>query len=166
PMDRFAKAMWALLILLLIKPWGLHLAWQRLSLASLTLMAVWVFMALRARREYLAGFRRSIEHREVVPADIRSTQADLQTIETLVEELAHPDERRVVYAIDLLESLEKRNLITPLLLHHTSPVVRARTLRALQSMRPGLAEEYLPAIERLLADEDAGVRAGAVRAIS
>ena len=129
-------------------------------------MAVWVFMALRARREYLATFRRSIEHRDVAPADIRSTQADLQTIETLVEELAHPDERRVVYAIDLLESLEKRHLITPLLLHHTSSVVRARTLRALQSMRPGLAEEYLPAIERLLADEDAGVRAGAVRAIS
>src|SRR5207244_3977095 len=64
-MDRFAKAMGALLILVLIKPWGLHLDWQRLSLASLTLMAVWVFMALRARREYLAGFRRSIEHREV-----------------------------------------------------------------------------------------------------
>jgi ATP/ADP translocase/HEAT repeat protein/CRP-like cAMP-binding protein len=165
-MDRFAKAMGALLILVLIKPWGLSLDWQRLSIASLTLMAIWIVMALRARGEYLATFRRSIEHREVAPADIRSTQADLQTIETLVEELAHPDERRVIYAMDLLESLEKRNLITPLLLYHTSPVVRARTLRALQSIRPGLAEQWLPAIERLLADEDAAVRAGAVRAIA
>jgi AAA family ATP:ADP antiporter len=48
-MDRFAKAMGALLILVLIKPWGLDFDWQRLSLASLTLMVVWVFMALRAR---------------------------------------------------------------------------------------------------------------------
>ena len=36
----------------------------------------------------------------------------------LVEELAHPDEERVLYAIDLLESLEKRHLVTPLLLYH------------------------------------------------
>ncbi len=165
-MDRFAKAMGALLILVLIKPWGLNLDWQRLSLASLTLMVIWVFMALRARREYLAAFRRSIEQHDVTPADIRMTQADLQTIETLVEELAHPDERRVLYAIDLLESLEKRNLITPLLLHHTSPTVRARTLRSLQALRPELAQKWVPAIERLLTDEDEAVRAGAVRAIS
>ena len=52
-MDRFAKAMGALLILVLIKPWGLNLDWQRLSLASLTLMVVWVFMAMRARREQI-----------------------------------------------------------------------------------------------------------------
>jgi AAA family ATP:ADP antiporter len=165
-MDRFAKAMGALLILVLIKPWGLNFDWQQLSLASLTLMVIWVFMALRARKEYLSAFRRSIEHHEVAPADIRSTQADLQTIETLVEELAHPDERRVLYAIDLLESLEKRNLVTPLLLHHTSAAVRARTLRSLQVLRPELARKWVPAIERLLTDEDDAVRAGAVRAIS
>jgi AAA family ATP:ADP antiporter len=165
-MDRFAKAMGALLILVLIKPWGLNLDWQRLSLASLTLMVVWVFMALRARREYLSAFRRSIEQHDVAPAELRTTQADLQTIETLVEELAHPDERRVIYAIELLESLEKRHLVTPLLLHHTSPAVRARALRSLQSLRPELARKWLPAIERLLTDEDDDVRAGAVRAIA
>jgi AAA family ATP:ADP antiporter len=165
-MDRFAKAMGALLILVLIKPWGLNFDWQRLSLASLTLMVVWVFMALRARREYLSAFRRSIEQHDVAPAEIRSTQADLQTIETLVEELAHPDERRVIYAIELLESLEKRHLVTPLLLHHTSPTVRARALRSLQSLRPEVARKWLPAIERLLTDEDEDVRAGSVRAIA
>jgi ATP:ADP antiporter, AAA family len=165
-MDRFAKAMGALLILVLIKPWGLNLDWQRLSLASLTLMVIWVFMAMRARREYLSAFRRSIEQHDVAPAEIRSTQADLQTIETLVEELAHPDERRVVYAIDLLESLEKRHLVTPLLLHHTSAVVRARALRTLEALRPEVAQKWVPAIERLLDDDDREVRAGAVRAIA
>jgi len=165
-MDRFAKAMGALLILVLIKPWGLNLDWQRLSLASLTLMVVWVFMAQRARREYLSAFRRSIEQHAVAPADIRVTQADLQTIETLVEELAHPDERRVLYAIDLLESLEKRHLVTPLLLYHSSPAVRARTLRALQMTNAEVAQKWLPAIERLLTDEDQDVRAGAVQAIA
>ena len=92
--------------------------------------------------------------------------ADLQTIELLVEELAHPDERRVLHAIDLLESLEKRRLITPLLLYHQSPLVRARTLRCLEALSPEVAASWLPAVERLLADEDADVRADAVRAIS
>ena len=33
--DRFAKALGALLLLVLIKPWGLDLDWQQLSYASL-----------------------------------------------------------------------------------------------------------------------------------
>ena len=164
--DRLAKGFGALLLLLLIKPWGLNLTWQQLSFATLTLVAVWLFMAVRAKREYIQSFRRSIEQHDVAPADIRSTQADLQTIETLVEELAHPDERRVLYAIDLLESLEKRHLVTPLLLHHSSPVVRARTLRSLEALRPEVAAKWIPAIERLLTDEDDNVRAGSVRAIA
>jgi ATP:ADP antiporter, AAA family len=164
--DRLAKGFGALLLLVLIKPWGLNLSWQQLSFATLVLVGIWLFMAVRAKREYITSFRRSIEHHEVAAADIRSTQADLQTIETLVEELAHPDERRVLYAIDLLESLEKRNLITPLLLYHASPTVRARTLRSLQALRPELAQKWVPAIERLLTDEDEAVRAGAVRAIA
>ena len=164
--DRLAKGIGALMLLVLIQPWGLALTWQQLSYATLVLVGVWLFMAVRAKREYVTSFRRSIERHDVEPADIRSAQADLQTIETLVEELAHPDERRVLYAIDLLESLEKRNLITPLLLHHASPAIRARTLRSLQVLRLDLAKKWVPAIERLLTDEDEGVRAGAVRAIS
>ena len=62
---------------------------------------------------------------------MRLDGADLSSIETLVEGLAHPDEGRVLYAIDVLESLDKRNLVTPLLLHHTSAAVRARALAAL-----------------------------------
>ena len=165
-MDRFAKALGALLVLVLIKPWGFGLTWQQLSFASLALMAIWMLLAQRVKREYLATFRRSIARHDVEVAEIRAPHADLQTIELLVEELAHPDERRVLYAIELLESLEKRHLITPLLLHHSSPPVRARTLRALEALTPEVAARWLPAVERLLTDEDADVRANAVRAIS
>ena len=59
-MDRFAKALGALLILVLIKPWGLRLDWQRLSYASLAVTGLWIVMAMLARREYLKTFRRSI----------------------------------------------------------------------------------------------------------
>ena len=41
-MDRFAKGMGALLILVLIKDWGFGLDWQQLSYASLTMVGLWV----------------------------------------------------------------------------------------------------------------------------
>ena len=55
----------------------------------------WFFMAVRAKREYLASFRRSIEQRIVQPEQVRLDAADLSTVETLVQELAHPDAERV-----------------------------------------------------------------------
>ena len=88
--------------------------------------------------------------------------ADLSTVETLVEELAHPDERRVLYAIDVLDSLDKRNLITPLLLHHESGAVRSRALTALRDARADIAERWVPTIEKMIGDESPDVRAAAI----
>ena len=128
--DRAAKAGGALLLILLVKPWALNLTWQQLSIASLAMTILWVFMAIRARRGYLQAFRNSLATRDMQASELRLNVADLTTIETLVEELAHPDPKRVVYAIDVLESIDKRNLVTPLLLYHEAPVVRRRALAA------------------------------------
>ena len=150
--DRMAKAAGALLTLVLIQPWGFALAWNQLSVVSLALAGIWFVMAVRAKREYLASFRRSIEQRIVQPEQVRLDAADLSTIETLVQELAHPDADRVVYAIDVLESLDKRGLVTPLLLYHESPKVRARALQALGRLeerdRAEIGAEYPPAAGR------------------
>ncbi len=164
--DRGAKAVAALLLLVLVQPWGLALDWQRLSYASLGMMVFWLLMSMKARRGYLAAFRRSLERRQIEPTTMRLGIADLSTVETLVEELAHTDERRVLYAIDVLESLDKRNLVTPLLLHHESAAVRARALKALGDVRSDIAQQWVPAIERLLADPGPEVRVAAVRALA
>lgn len=163
--DRFAKGLCALMLVVLIKDWGLGLSWRQLSFASLSVMALWVFFAMRARREYLASFRRSIEQQDVHPAEIRLDTADLSTIETLVSELAHPEARRVIYAIDLLEALDKRHLVTPLLLYHESPEVRARALRVAEAAGPEGAERWSRAVERALNDGNADVRLAAMRAL-
>ena len=164
--ERFAKAIGAILLLVLIKPWGLDLHWQYLSYATLVITGAWMFVAVRARQEYLRTFRHTIETRAVVPASVRLDVADAVTLETLIEELSDPDESRVLYAIDMLEALDKRNLITPLLLHHESARVRARALIALRSARAATAERWAPAVERMLKDDDADVRAAAVRALA
>src|SRR5262245_47010346 len=155
---RMAKALGAILLIVLVKSWGLHLDCQRLSYASLVMTVLWIAMALRARREYLQSFRRSLESRVMEAKDLRVPSADLSTIETLLQELAQPDPARVVYAIDMLESLDKRNLVTPLLLYHESPDVRRRALQAIASVRRDIAMNWLPQLRRMLGDADSGVR--------
>ena len=164
--DRFAKGIGALLVLVLIKPWGLHLTWQQLSWASLLMTGLWMAAAVRARREYRAVFRRTLERQEVQPDLVRIKDADLSTVETLVEELGSPDPRHVLYAIDLLETLDKRQLISPLLLHHDSPEVRARALTTLEAAKPDVQLRWAPLAERMLKDPHPEVRAAAVRALS
>jgi len=164
--DRGAKALGAILLIVLVKPWALNFTWQQLSFASLTMTGLWVFMALRARRGYLQAFRNSLASRDMQASELRLNVGDLTTIETLVQELAHPDPKRVVYAIDVLESIDKRNLVTPLLLYHESPEVRRRALYALGAVRSDIAEQWVPQIRRMLSDSDAGVRAAAIGALA
>jgi AAA family ATP:ADP antiporter len=163
--DRAARAGAALLLILLVQPWGLNLGWQSISYASLTMMVLWMVTSLRARRGYVRAFRQSIEGRDLAPADMRLSGADLTAVETLVQELAHLDPHRVVYAIDVLESLGKRHLVTPLLLHHPSSAVRERALQAMAAAHTGVLAEWLPQIRRLLGDQEARVRAAAMQAI-
>lgn len=164
--DRLAKGAGALLILVLIKDWGLGLSWQQLSFASLAIMALWIGFALRARREYLAAFRKSIVQQDMRAGDIRLDTADLTTIETLVEELGHSNPKHVVYALDLLESLDKKHLVSPLMLFHEHPDVRVRVLRLAETTGRSGASRWLHGIERGLADSEGEVRAAAVRALA
>ena len=137
--------------------------WQQLSFVTLGLVAVWFVMAIKAKR--VAEFRRSIQQQGVEPAEIRLDTADLNTIETLVTELSHHEPRRVIYAIDLLESLDKRHLVTPLLLHHESPQCADECCkwRKLPANRSAARER---GVERSLRDSDAEVRLAGVRALA
>lgn len=165
-LDRFAKGMTAVVLLVLISPWGFNLGWQKLSFVSLTLMVIWILVAVSARRGYQMAFRQSLEQRIIKPADVRSAVADLSTIEALVRELSSPDEERVLYAMEMLESFDKRSLITPLLLYHESPAVRIRALGLFSATLANETGRWLPVIQRMMADENPGVRAAAVGALA
>jgi AAA family ATP:ADP antiporter len=165
-MDRFGKGVVAVLMLVCIKDWGLGLEWQQLSYVSLALIAVWVAVAIAAKREYMRSFRRSIEQQIVEPTQLRFTNPDPSSVETLVTELAHPDPKRALYAIDLLDAMDKRHLVTPLLLAHESAQIRARALSVAESVGPGLADRWLPGVERALKDRDRAVRIAAVSAFA
>jgi ATP:ADP antiporter, AAA family len=163
--DRMARGFGSLFILFLIQPWGLALQWYQLSIASTALAGIWYVMAYRAKREYLASFRRSLESRAVEPAEVRLSGADLSTIETLVQELSHPQPARVLYAIDILESLGKASLVTPLLLYHDSPEIRERALRVIGAAPAETTSYWTAQVRRALGDPHASVRAAALVAL-
>ena len=94
--DRFVRGAAAIMLLILIKPWGLGLAWEYLSVVTLVVVALWLATARRAKTRYVATVRRGLETQAVQPAAVRLDVADLTTVEALFEELAHPDEQRVL----------------------------------------------------------------------
>jgi AAA family ATP:ADP antiporter len=165
-MDRFAKGANAVLMLICIKSWGLGLDWQQLSYVSLVVVGLWIATAYAARREYMRSFRKSIEQQTVEPSTLRLKDPDPSSVETLVGELAHPEPRRALYAIDLLDAMDKRHLVTPLLLSHEDAAIRARALKVAETAGPALRDRWLPGVERALKDPDSAVRIAAVSAIA
>ena len=165
-MDRFAKAVTAVLLLACVQPWGLGLDWRQLSYATLAITGLWIAVAIRARHEYLQSFRDSIDARSITPDAIMTSGGEAATVETMVEELSNPDATGVLYAIEMLEAMDKPHLVTPLLLRHESAVVRARVLNALASGRSRVARRWRDAVDRMTRDDDVDVRAAALSTLA
>ena len=165
-MDRFAKAATAVLLLALVQPWGLGLDWRLLSYATLAITGLWIAVSIQARREYLRSFRASLDARTITADTVLTSGGEATTVETLVEELSNPDPAGVLYAIDMLEAMDKPNLVTPLLLRHESADIRTRALHALASGRSRVAERWRDTVERMTRDDDVDVRAAALATLA
>src|SRR3970282_1105407 len=62
--DRFiGKGIGSVVLLVSLKVFGM--TWLQLSFLSLTYCVLWLFLARKAKKEYIASFRRSIEHLEL-----------------------------------------------------------------------------------------------------
>ncbi len=160
--DNLATGLAALLVLLLTGPFGV--AYGRLSLLSLGVIAIWFILTFRVRRAYVDAFRKAIERRDIDLNDLRVNILEASNVDALRAALGSPNERQVVYALDLLASakgLKPTPLIRPLL-KHPSPAVRRSAVRALQSHAD---EAPAPDVEALIRDEDAEVRMEAIHVL-
>jgi AAA family ATP:ADP antiporter len=163
--DRFVGKGIGSVVLIIATHW-LKLTWWQLSFLSLIYCGLWLVLTRVAKKEYLSVFRRSIETMALEPERLTREAADSATIETLVEELGSTDDERVLRSIEFLEQLGKRNLVTPLLLHHRTARVRARAIAAVKDAPPDLLERWAKALEQALRDEDQDVRASALAVLS
>ncbi len=128
---------------------------------TLALVAVWLWVTVAARREYVATFRRGLKP-GISGRRAEIDTRDLATITTLVESLGSADSRQVMLSLEMLLASGEARLVNPLLLHHQDAAVRCRTLAALAEA--GRAD-VLPLIEQRIADDDTEVRCAAIRAV-
>jgi ATP/ADP translocase/HEAT repeat protein len=147
--------------LLLVFTVVLDLTVRQISLVVLPLLVIWIFLTILVRREYVSGFRKALERRDIDPNQLKMDITEATTIRALVAELHSPNERLVVYALDMLVSVEHAELVQAVrpLLRHSSHEVRQKAMCLLKAQDP---RSLIPEIKELLHDNDPQVRREAV----
>lgn len=130
-----------------------------LSVVVLALTVIWVALCLLTYRKYVNVFRESLKKRSIDPESIGLKIKDVSTLETLIQALNSPDERQVLYAMEFLQRTGKNQLITPLLLYHSSARVRLKVVQILSERGD---RRNVPALKAALQDENVEVQAEAV----
>lgn len=160
--DRVGRAVGGLLLLVLTA--GLSLSIPALSVIAAIGLAVWLMIAVLVRRDYVQAFREALEKKVIEPEALEVRDLDHTITAALLQALSSPDDRQVLYALDLLGGTHPSGWhgYLPALLEHSSAAVRSRTIALLTEWR-------LPSIslvtERLF-DPDLEVRVEAVRHLS
>lgn len=156
--DNVATGLGALLVLGCTS--GLGMGYAQLSWFSLGLVALWVGLTLRSRRAYVDAFRQALEWRELDPGEFTVSLAEAEALRNLIAVLDSPNERRVVYALEMLATVRARRLGPPVerLLGHPAAAVRLPALRVFH----GQDDFPQTAVAALLADEDLQVRVAAL----
>jgi ATP:ADP antiporter, AAA family len=154
----------ALVIFVVVGLAGLE--YQQVAWVGVGLAAIWIFMAIRVKKEYARSLATSVENRF---ASLRGAFASLSDPDTLevVRTALRGDEREAAFALDLLDESSSGE-VAPLaeelqdLLASPVPEIRRRALALLGRIRSTGDEE--PVRARLL-DPEPRVREAAVRAL-
>jgi HEAT repeat protein len=134
---------------------------RQLSVVVLAMLALWLLMVFRMRKEYVEAFRRALERREIDPGELRVSIAEASTLTTLRAALGSGNERQIVYALDMLRDVQDSEILGAIrpLLSHASAEVR---VKAIQALRANGGADFVEGMEALLEDGDPRVRREAV----
>lgn len=102
-MDRFARGIGG--VILLVFTTFLNLSVAQLSLAVIAYAFVWIFLALRAKNEYISTVRKRLAARRLDLESMRVTVSDAGTIRLLEETTEVNNARQAVYALSLLSEV-------------------------------------------------------------
>ncbi len=146
--DRLGRGIAALLLVGLI---GLDMLTPRQLSALIVAIAVgWVWLALRARNEYMNTVRRRVESRRLQLGDARVTVQDTETVRLLEQAAAGSNTRQVIYALGLLAEAPGYKLLPLLdrLADSPSAEIQAKVFElARQSADPALFDRAMGIID-------------------
>jgi len=130
----------------------------------LLLVACTIAIAL-VKQEYVKALFSTLKSHRLDFSDGGIDLSDASAIEVLVQALASPEERRVLYCLETLRGLEHFELTShlPPLLDHASAAVRIEALKAFEGARSPAVRERLV---KMMSEEEGEVRQQAVRAVA
>ena len=133
--DRFGRAI-AGVIILALTGFNLALGLRGTALAIILLASLCIVICLMLRKSYVEVFREKLARGEVDLTEVGRYLTDPRLIRVLVQALAGPGERRILYALGLLQSVRGFDFADQLLplLKHESPSVRAEAVRTLPAL--------------------------------
>ena len=157
--DRFGRGMAGVILLIFYSWLGFSIA--QISLISMTAVLIWLGLSVVMYREYVNSFRKALSRRTIDTDLISVSIKDEKTINTLKQLLSSPNERQVVYALQLLESVAGVNIVPNLkpLLQHRSAEIRYHTLQLIRLQHLDALQED---VQPLLQDKDEKVQREAV----
>ena len=157
--DRLGRAVAGVIILAMTGA-VVTLGLRGTSAAMILVCGACVAVCLLLRTSYVGAFRQKLARHEVDLTEVRRYVNDPASVQLLTAALEGQQERRVLYALRLLQSIRGVDFTDKLLplTEHASPLVRAEAARTLAA----LPEAQWAAAERLLADSSDAVRDAAV----
>jgi AAA family ATP:ADP antiporter len=160
--ERISRGIGGLLLLLLIMVASLGI--RQLSIPTLVMLIVWVFLCIRIYREYVTSIEATLQKQSLNLDNIDVDLSDSSTINLLLPLLDSKNERQVVYALELLQDVKNPGVAERIqqLCYHPSSEVRTRALRILSGTG---GPEFVPQIEPLLQDVNEEVRTEAMHYI-
>ncbi|MFB3924176.1 MAG: Npt1/Npt2 family nucleotide transporter [Terriglobia bacterium] len=152
--NRFADGVGGIFLLILTK--GFKLGLSGVGFVNLVLIAVWLWLVIQTRKEYVLVLLRNLGNRlELSKSTISmllGQQASLPTLRTM---LSSPDEEIVMYAITITQAAGRPETLPASLATHPSPRVRLKALEVLP-----MTEQQI--LNRVREDTDPQVRASAI----
>jgi AAA family ATP:ADP antiporter len=160
--DRLGRAIAGLIVMAMTGA-AVTLGLRGTAAAMVLVCGACISVCLMLRNSYVAAFRRKLARHEVDLTEVRRYVNDPASVSLLTAALGSRQERPVLYALRLLQSIRGVDFTDRLLplTEHVSPLVREEAARTLVA----LPETQWTVAERLLADPSDGVRDAAVEYI-
>jgi AAA family ATP:ADP antiporter len=134
---------------------------SRLAAIAATAVVAWLVVAVTTRGPYFAMLRHAVAADPSAQTELGAI--DIESAETLVELLAHPDPLIVIGAMHVLQRRGRVRLIPALILLHEDEQV---LVRALGILGDSSREDWIERARRVLQDRRESVRTAAARALA
>jgi len=160
--DNLATGIGGVLLIILISMAGPNVRY--ISIAILALLAVWGFLIMKMRGEYVNSFRKAIEKRTLNLDDQSINLNDASLLESVLEKLKGDNDRQILHILELIENVTDERIAPYLrnLIAYPSSEIVVRSLRMISRYDNVDVRE---SAEKLIGDKDLEVKIEAIRYI-